>query len=89
MYRWWITLFGFPIGYQSTSQEVLIPAFLAAYTNRNAGAKSLNKFPVLPLPNWRITFDGLRNVKWINKFAKNNNFKSCTPTALHIVLVIT
>ena len=61
---------GFPIGYQSTSQEVLIPAFLAAYTNRDANSVSLNKFPVLPLPNWRITFDGLRNVKWISKFAK-------------------
>ena len=61
---------GFPLGYQSTSQEVLIPAFLAAYTNRDANSVSLNKFPVLPLPNWRITFDGLRNVKWISKFAK-------------------
>ena len=49
---------------------MLIPAFLSAYTNRNPNSVSFKKFPVLPLPNWRITFDGLRNVKWISNFAK-------------------
>ncbi len=61
---------GFPVGYQSTSQEVLVPAFLAAYTGRNISSSSLSKFPSIPLPNWRITFDGLRNVKWISRFTK-------------------
>ena len=61
---------GFPVGYQSTSQEVLIPAFLAAYTGRNVSSSGLSKFPSIPLPNWRITFDGLRNIKWISRFTK-------------------
>ena len=62
---------GYPKGYQSTSQEVLIPSFLAAYTGRNVSSKTLNKFPKIPLPNWRITFDGLRNIQWISKFINN------------------
>jgi cell surface protein SprA len=62
---------GFPLGYQSTSQEVLIPAFLAAYAGKNPSTVSLNKFPNIPMPNWRINFDGLRNVKWIKKRLNN------------------
>ena len=62
---------GFPKGYQSTSQEVLIPSFLAAYTGRDVSSVSLNKFPKIPLPNWRVTFDGLRNIKFISKYVNN------------------
>ena len=58
---------GYPLGYQSTSQDVLIPAFIAAYSGKNASSIGLNNFPNIPLPNWRINFDGLRNVKWIKK----------------------
>ncbi len=62
---------GYPLGYQSTSQEVLIPAFLAAYSGKNAYSVGLNNFPNIPLPNWRINFDGLRNLKWIKKRMNN------------------
>ena len=62
---------GYPLGYQSTSQEVLIPAFLAAYSGKNASSVGLNNFPNIPLPNWRINFDGLRNLKWIKKRMNN------------------
>ena len=58
----------FPLGYQSTSQEVLIPAFIAAYAGKNPATVNLSKFPNIPLPNWRITFDGLRNINWIKKY---------------------
>ena len=62
---------GYPLGYQSTSQEVLIPAFLAAYSGKNATSIGLDNFPNIPLPNWRINFDGLRNLKWIKKRMNN------------------
>ncbi len=62
---------GYPLGYQSTSQEVLIPSFLAAYSGKNPSSVKLNNFPNIPLPNWRINFDGLRNVKFIKKFMNN------------------
>ncbi len=47
-----------------TSSDVLIPAFLAAYTGMDASSVYLNPFPSFSavLPNWRITFDGLINM---------------------------
>ncbi len=62
---------GFPDGYGPTSQDVLIPAFLAAYTGRNPGTVNLNTFPKIPLPNWRLTFTGLTNIKAIKKYFKS------------------
>ena len=61
---------GFPVGYGATSQNVLIPAFLAAYTGKNAGVFSLNPFPKVPMPNWRITYDGLTKIPFIEKYFK-------------------
>ena len=57
-------------GYAATSQEVLIPAFLAAYSGRDAKNSKLTAFPAIPLPNWRITYDGLLRVAFIKKIFK-------------------
>ena len=58
-----------------TSSDVLIPAFVAAYTKRNAAKQTLDPFPSFSsvLPNWRITYDGL-----INLGNMRNIFKSFT-----------
>ncbi len=47
-----------------TSSDVLIPAFVAAYTGQNAGSQWLSPFPSFSavLPNWRVNFDGLINI---------------------------
>jgi cell surface protein SprA len=63
--------YGFPVGYGKTSQEVLVPAFVAAYSGRTAKAQSLNPFPAIPLPNWRITYDGLAKIPALKKIFKN------------------
>lgn len=55
-------------GYGPTSQDVMIPAFLAAYTGKDAIGVSLKKFPKIPLPNWRITYDGLSKLKFIKRY---------------------
>jgi len=60
-------LTGFADGYGKTSQEVLIPAFLAAYTGKNASSSSLSMFPSVPLPNWRVTYDGLTKYAKVKK----------------------
>jgi cell surface protein SprA len=46
---------------RANSSDVLIPAFIAAYTGKDAGSAGLTPFPALSalLPNWRITYDGL------------------------------
>ncbi|MBD5233920.1 MAG: cell surface protein SprA [Bacteroidales bacterium] len=58
-----------------TSSDVLIPAFVAAYTGRSAKKETLNPFPAFTsvLPNWRITYDGLVNLGNLR-----NIFKSFT-----------
>ncbi len=53
------TIGGFADGYSANSQNVLVPAFLAAYSGHNANTASLSQFPDVPVPNWQITYDGL------------------------------
>ena len=61
---------GFADGYSKASQDVAVPAFLAAYTGTRAETRSTNMFPAIPLPNWRITYDGLTKYKKIKKMFK-------------------
>jgi len=66
-----------------TSSDVLIPAFMAAYTKRSAKKESLNPFPAFSsvLPNWRITYDGLINLgnmrRWFKSFSLSHAYQ-CT-----------
>ncbi len=60
----------FPDGYGPTSQSVLIPAFLAAYSGKDANNVSLDIFPKIPMPNWRITYDGLAKIKFVKRYLK-------------------
>lgn len=57
-------------GYSSTSQDVVIPAFLAAYRGKNAAGTSLGLMPKLPMPNWRVTYDGLSKIESLKKTFK-------------------
>ncbi len=66
----------YPLGYGPTSQEVLIPAFLAAYSGKNWDEVALEPFQKklnlkkLPMPNWRINYDGLTNIPFIKEYFK-------------------
>lgn len=59
----------------SNTADVLVPAFLAAYTGRNAQNISLNPFlSILQiLPNWSVTFDGLGRLPWMRDHFKSVN----------------
>ena len=63
--------------YNLNSSDVLIPAFLAAYTGRDVNSVNTNPFlSILSiLPNWRISYDGLSNIDWIK-----DRFKSVSLT---------
>jgi cell surface protein SprA len=63
---------GSPVGYDS-AQDVLIPAFIAAYTGQNAQSVSLSPFPKNPAPNWRIDYTGLTQINFFK-----NLFQSVT-----------
>jgi cell surface protein SprA len=54
---------GYPQGYGPTDQDVLVSAFLSAYSGKDPAKIKLTAFPSIPLPNWRITYDGLSKLK--------------------------
>lgn len=58
---------GYPKGYGPTDQEVLLTSFLAAYKGQDPGKIGLTAFPSIPLPNWRLTYDGLSKIKALKK----------------------
>ncbi|MDD3195674.1 MAG: cell surface protein SprA [Paludibacter sp.] len=49
------------------SSEVLIPAFLSAYSGKDPGKMDTNPFLSLKniIPNWRVSYDGLSRIPWI------------------------
>jgi cell surface protein SprA len=67
---------GFPDGYGPTSQDVLIPAFLAAYLGKKPENVALTPFSekilrAIPLPNWRLTYTGLTRIAAIKKYFRS------------------
>ncbi|MEX0811553.1 MAG: cell surface protein SprA [Chitinophagales bacterium] len=64
---------GYKEGYGPYSQDVIIPAFIAAYTGKNTEEVKLNPFKQTPLPNWRVTYNGLGRMKLFENIFKNVN----------------
>lgn len=73
---------GFYDGYGRYAQDVLIPAFLAAYTNKDPNSIQLiknsnpnlrsNPFSsLLPRPNWNIVYNGLTRIQGLEKIFTN------------------
>jgi cell surface protein SprA len=62
-------------GYGETSREVMIPAFLAAYSKSNPNKIELATFPsaLRMMPNWRINFDGLSKFEFIQRVFRSIN----------------
>ena len=61
---------GYPNGYGKTSQQVLLPSFLAAYSGKDVSKQKSGVFKDVPLPNWAIKYTGLMDFKWFK-----SNFK--------------
>ena len=62
--------------YNNNSQDVLIPAFLYAYRGKDVGSfdpnkkanKSSNLFKGIPLPNWRVDYNGLSELPFMKQY---------------------
>ena len=82
---------GYSKGYGRYAQDVVIPAFLSAYTNKDPLTQKLikNNNPTLrsnpfgglmPKPNWTITYNGLTNLpgfdRVFTKFSVRHGYKS-------------
>ena len=61
---------GFPVGFGRNNQEVLLPAFLSAYSGQDANNVKTGLFRDFPLPNWDIKYTGLMRIKWFKKTFK-------------------
>jgi len=75
---------GYAVGYGRYAQDVLIPAFVAAYTgkspnkvaliNEQGGNVTSNPFSgYLPKPNWHISYNGLSRLPWFSKIFTSFN----------------
>ncbi len=73
---------GYYEGYGPTSQEVMIPAFLASY-----GYQDVQKVPLRAvqsilnvMPNWKITYDGIGKIEalreYVNSITLNHAYRS-------------
>ncbi len=60
-------------GFGSTDQDVVLPAFLSAYSGKSANSIELSAFRNTPIPNWRISYKGLMSIPWVR-----SNFRSLT-----------
>jgi cell surface protein SprA len=71
---------GYPIGFGPNSQSVLLPAFLSAYTGKDATDVKLGAFRDVPLPNWNIKYTGLMRIDWFqenfNRFSLQHGYTS-------------
>lgn len=56
---------GFPLGYSSKSQAVILPSFIAAYTGGDASSTSTSMFRSMPLPNWNLKYNGFMKIGFI------------------------
>ncbi len=63
-------------GYSANSQNVIVPAFLAAYTGRNAATISLSDFPNIPIPNWDMRYSGLSRVPFFSELFESVDLRS-------------
>jgi cell surface protein SprA len=58
---------GFPQRYGKTQQEVLLPAFVAAYSGQSEDRVNLDAFRDIPIPNWNIKYTGLMKSNFFKK----------------------
>ena len=57
--------------YDLNSQDVLIPAFFAAYSGVSPEKVGFSPFVNIPLPNWRVDYNGLANIGWFKRKFSN------------------
>jgi cell surface protein SprA len=73
------SIFGYD-GYSVTSTQVLVPAFIAAYSGQDINRVPLNGRPTIPLPNWTLNYSGLMKMDWFKKrftnFTMSHGYRS-------------
>lgn len=58
-------------GYGKAQQDVVVNSFLSTYLGKSIQKSSLNKKPKVPLPNWRINYNGLSTLPILEDIFSN------------------
>lgn len=66
-------LAGLGASYDSLSQDILIPAFIAAYSQQDANTSRTTPFPRIPIPNWRVDYAGLSKLPGLSEIFSSVN----------------
>jgi len=59
---------GYPNGYGPTQPQVLLGAFMAAYSGKDPNKIKFNPFPKIPYPNWRVTYNASQGIEALRKY---------------------
>lgn len=62
---------GFYDGYGQTQQDVIIGAFMTSFSNRSVNERNVNPVRNMPLPNWSVNYNGLKNFEFMKEKLKN------------------
>lgn len=54
-------------GFGGSSQQVLLPAFMAAYSGKSPNKVNTGLFRNIPIPNWTLRYNGFMKMKWFKK----------------------
>jgi cell surface protein SprA len=76
-------------GFGRYHQDVLMPAFIAAYTGQDANNTDLNTFNTLPKPNWRLTYNGFSKLDIFKKIFKSFNITHSYQSTLTVNQFVT
>ena len=71
---------GYTDGYGKNQQDILVPAFIAAYTQQDPRTMDLNIFNTMPRINWKVDYNGLSKIPLLkeifSKFSFSHGYKS-------------
>ncbi|GLB50679.1 T9SS outer membrane translocon Sov/SprA [Neptunitalea lumnitzerae] len=71
---------GYPEGFGKSSQKVLLPAFLSAYSGTSAGKIKLRTFRDIPIPGWTLKYTGFMKFDWFKekftRFSVSHGYRS-------------
>jgi cell surface protein SprA len=74
----------FPEGFSSTHQDVLLYSFISAYSGKNAGTVKLTPFQKIPIPNWRVNYNGLAQMEPFKEWFSNISIKHAYSSTLNL-----
>lgn len=57
---------GYIDGYGLSNSAVLMPSFVSAFTGKNPNQQGLGYKRGIPVPNWALSYGGLKNIPFIN-----------------------